>query len=674
MSIRINGHIFVTPEEFCSVAPLEVTELTIDYHELVMIEPELEKLVKLKELNLCECPAEFNLPEAMEGLKELTSFCFFSSTEKIHLPANLKNMLVENLAVGEIYYEDLLALKKLQNLELGAAGLTNEILKEFSSLASLTLCKDYRLSSLIDALVELKCLRELKLRHLEHKSSNFAMLASKLPWLKSLELNEYANGYPQPPFTLPSGIQEFTALEELRLVRCGINGLPEEFGNLQSLKKLEISICPINHFPEVITNLENLEVLIFASNQNSIAELPDSLVNLQKLHHFDHSGGYRYSFAEAPLPKVLGQLTKLHSLNLNRAKVTHLENLDALKNLQELSLDHDEHLINLEPLLRLTELESLSLSFCEQLHDLSLLKHFNKLKKLNLENVDDFDLFPVLTHPSLEVLEANEAILEKWEKRHELKDFLSVAEIMQLLQSGVLEKIEPGLAALAQHIQTFSSDSEFNLLFNLFKLNLDLKYYSATPIEIPELDKLIEQYSKQLASETLVNVLGCTLMTLTQNFKAALLVSMEIAERHDELAQEQAVELFIKAAAFYDAGHREYGDTVHDRLLDEIFPQFEAKPLLNLLEWASNDLLANDYLDELFIPAFRRAQDEETILRLLQRLLNYYYDEDAVANVKLLEKSLDLEKKQGIVEKYLQHPSSLVREKIMELQKFLELN
>jgi len=674
MSIRINYYTFITEEEFREVDLQQVKELTLYYEELKELEDIIGALINLEELNLYECPKEFSLPEEMETLTQLTRFCLISSSERMHLPKNLKNLRVESLAVGEIYYEELLELKHLKILELGAGGLNDEILKELSSLESLTLCKDYHIPNLINALQNLKQLCELKLCHLENKIRTFSELATKLPWLKSLSLNEYANGHPQPLFTLPSSIKQFTNLEKLTLIRCGINGLPDEFGELKSLKELEISICPINHFPEVITRLENLEVLIFGSNQNLIAELPETLVKLQKLRHFDHSGVHRYSFAEAPLPKVLGKLTNLHSLNLATAKVTYLENIYGLKKLRELSLDHDEHLVNLEPLLPLIELESLSLSFCEELHDLSLLKHFTKLKKLNLENVDDFDLFPVLTHPTLELLEANEAVVEKWKKRHELKDFPAVDEIMQLLKSDAIDKIEHGLQALSRHIQTFASDSEFNLLFNLFKLDLDLKNYSTAPIEIQELDELLVTNLKELSAETLIEIFGCTFMAITQNFKAAIIASTELAKRHEAVAQEKVIDLFIQASTSYEAGHREYGNTVHDHLIDEILPQFEAKPLIKLLEWVSNDLLANDYFDELFIPAFQKAADETVILRLLQRLLNYYYDEDSLANFKLLEKSLDPDQKQGIVEKYLHHSSPLIQEKTAELQAFLEFN
>jgi hypothetical protein len=115
-----------------------------------------------------------------------------------------------------------------------------------------------------------------------------------------------------------------------------------------------------------------------------------------------------------------------------------------------------------------------------------------------------------------------------------------------------------------------------------------------TPSEIEELDSVLNENIGSLSSEVLVEVVRCSLISIYDNYNVANIAINELISRENVDAQNQIVDIYIKSCYYYDAGHRAFAGTVQDMLIDDIFPEFEAEPLVRLLEWCHTDHLYNN--------------------------------------------------------------------------------
>lgn len=444
---------------------------------------------------------------------------------------------------------------------------------------------------------------------------------------------------------LPIDIGNLHALESLRLIECGLSILPDSIVNLKQLQELELIGLPLKSFPEVITLLENLENLKI---RGSSLKLPNSLSNLTKLKKLDLNGALnqgetRDSQYLKPIPSVIGALENLEELNLGSCKVFDISPITPLKKLKKLNLRYSA-LKNCAGFSSFTQLEDLDLSMSYDLVDLEALKGlpikklellFNPIKSIEIisslkslealdiescKHINDFSA--VYNHPTLKALEAEHEILENWEKRGEIRELPPIKTILGQLETDTLPNFEEAISYLAKLVNV-NYRTKQNPLADYFNLEIDEDEIT----EIPILDNAILKHIKSLSEKTLISIFEMTFKSVIyDNYNASLIVLDEIIARKNVATQEKIVEQFYDASKFYDAGHRFWGHTVHDQLIDDLFPQFTSEALYQLLKKASTDMLnseGGDQMEDLFIPAFQNTTDLNLQTKVLEVFFKY---------------------------------------------------
>lgn len=444
---------------------------------------------------------------------------------------------------------------------------------------------------------------------------------------------------------LPIDIGNLHALESLRLIECGLSILPDSIVNLKQLQELELIGLPLKSFPEVITLLENLENLKI---RGSSLKLPNSLSNLTKLKKLDLNGALnqgetRDSQYLKPIPSVIGALENLEELNLGSCKVFDISPITPLKKLKKLNLRYSV-LTNCAGFSSFTQLEDLDLSMSYDLVDLEALKGlpikklellFNPIKSieiisslksletLDIEDCDDInDFSAVYNHPIIKKLEAEPEILENWKKRGEIRELPAINSIITQLETDTISNFEEAISYLAKLVNV-NYRTKQNPLADYFNLEIDEDEIT----EIPILDNAILKHIKSLSEKTLISIFEMTFKSVIyDNYNASLIVLEEIIKRKNVATQEKIVKQFYDASKFYDAGHRSWSSTVHDQLIDDLFPQFTSEALYQLLKKASTDMLnseGGDQMEDLFIPAFQNTTDLNLQTKVLEVFFKY---------------------------------------------------
>jgi len=148
---------------------------------------------------------------------------------------------------------------------------------------------------------------------------------------------------------------------------------------------------------------------------------------------------------------------------------------------------------------------------------------------------------------------------------------------------------------------------------------------------LPALDTALDRYLAQLSGNVLARLFGVLFHSTSDNFPAALRIANELVSRGDDLAQCTLIDGFIGGCEYYDAGHREHGYTVHDVLLDQVFPLLGGPALAKLLAWCANDHLSTEHGDGmsvLFGPALQRARgaDFDAVMARLEKYVTSMAD------------------------------------------------
>lgn len=506
------------------------------------------------------------------------------------------------------------------------------------------------------------------------------------PNLKRLLMSGPYNGLKNQK--LPNEIGSLSLLEELYLLSLGLIMLPNSFGNLKQLRNLVLKGNTLNGFPEAITQLENLETLEI--NQK-FSKLPDSLASLKKLKKLhlntdtsQSSSGER-KIKQTPIPAVVGKLENIEDLDiglvdlfdikpilsLKKLKKLSLRN-SALKNcdgfsnfsvLEELNFEKSIYLRNLDGLKGLP-IKSLNLSstFIEFVDAISSLELLETLDISRCYRVQDFT--PVLVHPAIKELNADDEVMKNWNEKDKKSEPISINNIITQLATDNLQEFEETILKLSEYIDANSIRSK-NPLAGYFNIKtIDEKI---TSIEV--LDSGIKKHLKNLSDKTLVAIFGMTFKSVNyDNYNAALIVLEEIIARQQTETQKQIVDQFYNACEYYDAGHRFWGHTVHDQLIDTLFPQFTSEALYEVLKNASADMLnieGGDEMETLFIPALKNTSDLELQNKILDVFFSYeeegsdyfssgYFKEllqqiKEIASPDLLELILQKEKNAGKV-------------------------
>lgn len=464
------------------------------------------------------------------------------------------------------------------------------------------------------------------------------------PNLKRLLMSGPYNGLKNQK--LPNEIGSLSLLEELYFLSLGLIMLPNSFGNLKQLRNLVLKGNTLNGFPEAITQLENLETLEI--NQK-FSKLPDSLASLKKLKklHFNtdtsqSSSGER-KIKQTPIPAVVGKLENIEDLDiglvdlfdikpilsLKKLKKLSLRN-SALKNcdvfsnfslLEELNLEKSVYLRNLDGLKGLP-IKNLNLSstFIQSVEVISSLELLEILNISRCYSIQDFT--PVLVHPAINELKADDEVMKYWNEKDRKSETVSIEAIISQLTTDELQQFEETILKLSGYVNTNSIRNK-NPLAGYF----DLKIRNEEIISIEVLDNGIKKHVKNLSDKTLIAIFEMTFKSVSyDNYNAALIVLEQIIARQHTETQKQIVNQFYKACEYYDAGHRFWGNTVHDQLIDTLFPQFTSEALYELLKNASVDMLNSDGGDEmeaLFIPALKNTSDLELQNKILDVFFNY---------------------------------------------------
>lgn len=257
------------------------------------------------------------------------------------------------------------------------------------------------------------------------------------------------------------------------------------------------------------------------------------------------------------------------------------------------------------------------------------------------------------TNETLCLKEANKLLAEKKKKGYSAQKEASKKEkpktkaplvvdnkkIMKLLQSNKLNEIEEGILLLDSFTQKKKSHDN-NPISKFFNINKD-DFDETELIEIDVLDSILSKSKAKLSADAVMAVIRSTMgLNIYDNFSSTIKAVQIGIERKDVSIQKVVVESFKQACVHYDAGHRLHENTVQDQLIDDLFPQFEGEPLVELLTWCKTDFLHRNYdgMDALFKPAFIKIKGNQP---LEKKLLKFF--------VEYLEECDDAYKKSGIL-------------------------
>jgi Leucine-rich repeat (LRR) protein len=482
-----------------------------------------------------------------------------------------------------------------------------------------------------------------QLRKLEYHSRDLQpdllRIVQQLPQL--VELN--VSGRSLYAGIVPHQIDQLSQLERLSFNACGLYMLPATLANLPKLTSLCLYSQRFEKFPLELTQLKQLQVLELVK-AGTLSSLPEELAQLSNLRRLSLSGSLAVEPSAAlqtPLLHRVACLPQLEDLDLSHCNLCDLNGLSAATGLGSLNLSWNSF-ADLTPLAHLQQLEQLDLSMCYSVvklkallglplqrlnlascYDIKSLKPLLKLKslrELNIESLTGREALALLKHPSLQQLQANDELMARFARRHEISAVVSAKDIKQALAAEVLEQVIWGLSQLAAWISVHRvAAQEPNPLFDCFGLEPDAAETTVV-IKLKLLDRAFSRVAAQLSSAALLELVAATFAEQADNFKITLLIVDELIRRQDEAAQAAFIELLQRACQHYDAGHRYYEDTVYDQLIESYLPQFQPMPLAKLLLALNADYWGADGLGALLGPALVGDLPKSTEQALLNKL------------------------------------------------------
>ncbi|RME73556.1 MAG: hypothetical protein D6776_06870 [Planctomycetota bacterium] len=472
-----------------------------------------------------------------------------------------------------------------------------------------------------------------------HRDAVAAWARAGVP-LASLELRDDGD----EPFEIPEAVAAIPGLSRLA-VRAKAAVLPEALAG-GSVTELALALAP-GEVPEGLCRLTQLRRLRLAQRVRS---LPAAFAQLTSLEILDLAGSLNGGTMSAdtlpasehrPLPAVLAELPalrtlvldrcgifegdlerlaghpRLHRLSLGFAGVADLSPLRALPALRELDLRACGRVRDLSPLAGLP-LTWVGLDDCDRLRDLSPLLELHQLRGLSMKGCDAALRGPVLTHPTLEDLEADDETMGQWARRAELAG-RTADDIRKGLSATEPARRRQALSDLARWVELTSAPDN-NALGHLFGLS-DEDREGEPPMALPELSRALEDPGVDGALA--VRVFAACFRSDEDNFAPALEAADLVIERGTQADQRALVDAFGYARRFYDAGHRSFEEDVHERLIAEVLPRLGLPALLHLLGQLSVDDLHADQLEELFVVAYGQASSPEQLDALDGRLRAY---------------------------------------------------
>ncbi|GLJ16848.1 hypothetical protein SUGI_0290400 [Cryptomeria japonica] len=259
-----------------------------------------------------------------------------------------------------------ISLKKLRVLELREASKLEEPWSDtVDPPEQLRVLKIIHAGSFLRFPRSIGFLKDLKKISFDSYGAPIEGLPEEFGSLQSLECLELRGCHKLR--SLPSKFGDLRNLQRLLLEECsGIESLPDEFGHLQSLDYLELQGChKLKSLPSKIGDLINLQVL-YLRECSGIEGLPEELCRLQSLQCVELVGCHNLK----SLPSKIGDLTNMWRLTLKECSgIEGLpEEFGRLESLEYLELQGCHMLKSLSSKFgHLENLQNLQLWECNQL-------------------------------------------------------------------------------------------------------------------------------------------------------------------------------------------------------------------------------------------------------------------------------------------------------------------
>ncbi|WP_299626359.1 leucine-rich repeat domain-containing protein [uncultured Tenacibaculum sp.] len=484
----------------------------------------------------------------------------------------------------------------------------------------------------------------MKIKHLGIQLAHIDLV----PLCKNFpDLEELSLAFGNAEFSIPKEIEQLTNLQKLSIKQGTLTNVANEIKNLTKLKSLELHGLGFEELPIEFTTIPNVDEVTL-KNFYTLTTLPEEIKNwkvLEKINFkFCFKGREEKSFEDElfiedkpnALPAAISGLKNLKEIRLEfcpiqnldpLAELSHLEEIhitqaklntiDAVKNLtrlKKIDIKNSYDLNNVDAVSKLINLEYLDISSSkitslEPLHKLTKLEYLNikgcTLDKSNF-NVKNA-LLPLYHFENLKTVKSSHLTEEEWterDKNEASKKKFSPEEII-----AVLENKESSLTTIEEVLNAIG-DMEF--VFNVKKHDA----YDST-LEIPALDTIVSTYAEKLSKETLKKLISVSFADtgMGDSYEVTTIVIREFIKRKSVAGQNHVVDAFINCMKYYDAGHRYFGSTVHDQLIDDFLPQFEIEPLAKLILSLGSGIKHPEYGDgicELYAPIFSKMKEENT--------------------------------------------------------------
>ncbi|XP_031378937.1 TMV resistance protein N-like isoform X2 [Punica granatum] len=344
-------------------------------HNLVSIDPSIEKLSALVSLDIRNCTSLKNLPQlgSMEALTELLvdgtsirELPVLRDTDKLE---NLETLSANNCKLLAQIPDSLKCLKKLKLLSLDncqSLGAVPDFIGQLTSLVELSL-SGTQIRRLPDSIGNLTLLTVPKIDH-----SHMTCLPSTLATLENLQVLN-ASGCVDLEGDIPINIGSKSSMRILQLADTKVSSLPTSISCLRQLEILDLGGCQrLQALPNLPSSLISLRL------GGELIHIFPNLEHLINLKELIFSGCRQL----VEVPMGIRNLSKLEKLELSNTGITTLPG--ALPHLRELRI---QKCLKLKCLPRLpSSLYELEISFCSSLARLPNLSNLNNLSLLRVYN------------------------------------------------------------------------------------------------------------------------------------------------------------------------------------------------------------------------------------------------------------------------------------------------
>jgi len=505
---------------------------------------------------------------------------------------------------------------------------------------------------------------ELKLKKLKAviHALEFPLVIKHFPNIEELDLTIDGD------IKIDSSFLKLSHLNKLSLRFISGNKIEFDVADLSSLQKLttlQLAKVSNSEFSSVWCSLDNLESLCL-NNFDNFKDFPKQIENLQNLHHLNlsyvgtsgkdwNSDDFFEDEEAIAMPLNFSLLKNLHTFSSSQCAYGDFEALKALSQLKEISINGSE-LKSIPDLIALTNLETLDLEHAYDITNINGLKDVTSLKNLNLDSVRISDISPLNELLNLQNLNLSGTRFDK--NKFSVISALSHLSCFKTLKTLNLKSISQ------DEWQALDKDSFLNVMnkdeilsicknvkqsdSNLFEkacLNiLDLEDVFENQIDkraddggrdtIDFFDAALKQHISNFEESTLIHLIKISFVetNLMDSYELTIIVLEEAIKRQSVAVQEAMSVAFIKGHEYYDAGHRFFGTTVYDTLVDELFEQFEEAPLATMLLGTDKQLLSSvdhygDGLGELFYSYFKKTSDQAKAEQVLLKYKAHIFED-----------------------------------------------